>query len=263
MALAPRFNRRVVTVGFVIIGTILICSTVVADPSGFLRSPVQTITAAALLVGVGVFSVALSSSDLRQREEAVIDPLTGLLNRQALAHRFADLREYAELGDLPVALVLCDVDKFKSVNDEYGHDRGDVVLRGMGQRLMATLRPGELLYRLGGEEFVVVLPGLGLSEAVAVAERLRRAVEAEPVDGLAVTVSLGAACEAGTDLDVELLFKRADRALYDAKRLGRNRSIADDCQDATGPRSPSATPTQAPSSTAALRAGEPAVTQVL
>jgi diguanylate cyclase (GGDEF)-like protein len=122
--------------------------------------------------------------------------------------------------------VLCDVDAFKEVNDEHGHDCGDAVLRDIAYELRKRLRSFELVYRLGGEEFLVVLPGITLQAGQEVAERLREAVEQARPTGIPITVSLGVSAARGVGVDYDVLFKAADEALYEAKRTGRNRVIA-------------------------------------
>ena len=225
VALAPRFNRRGVVAGFAIIGSILVLSTVIVDFSGFVDSPVQTLTSGAMLIGVAAFSVALSSSELRHRGEAAVDPLTGLLNRKSLAARFEEVRQQARVTGRPVALILCDIDRFKSVNDTHGHDCGDDVLRDVGREIRAALRSFELVYRFGGEEFLVIVPGLDRDEAAEVAERVRIAVAERRPGALPVTVSLGVSAGQGDAIEYDTLFRRADEALYRAKQAGRDRVV--------------------------------------
>ena len=119
----------------------------------------------ALLAGVISIVWALQAAELHHRDEAILDPLTGLLNRHALAPRFLEISHQARLTGQPVCMVLCDVDGFKQINDEHGHDRGDAVLRDIAYELRKRLRSFELVYRLGGEEFLTVLPGIGLRAA--------------------------------------------------------------------------------------------------
>jgi diguanylate cyclase (GGDEF)-like protein len=109
----------------------------------------------------------------RRRHAAVLDPLTGLLNRKALELRMVELELQAHLTGDSVCFVACDLDAFKRVNDEYGHDRGDAVLRAAAHELRKALRSFELIYRIGGEESLVVLPGAGMEEGLATGERLR------------------------------------------------------------------------------------------
>jgi diguanylate cyclase (GGDEF)-like protein len=178
---------------------------------------------AAMLVGVSVSAYYLADSDLNSRGEAVIDPLTGLFNRKALRSRFDDLLVQARALDIPIAVAMCDVDHFKAVNDSYGHDRGDLVLQELAYRLRKTLRTYDLVYRLGGEEFLVLLPGFDTDAARAMAERMRQEVGATPMADLPVTISVGVASASGRAADLDALTKSADDALYRAKRAGRDR----------------------------------------
>jgi diguanylate cyclase (GGDEF)-like protein len=154
------------------------------------------------------------------------DPLTGLANRGSalaeLQNRFGLSQRYGR----PLSVVVCDLDHFKQVNDTYGHGAGDFVLRTFGERLIATLREADLAGRIGGEEFLMVLPETDLTGARPFAERLRKAIAATPVPlasgGLTVTCSLGIAERTGDDLNAGQLLARADAALYRAKGGGRN-----------------------------------------
>lgn len=166
--------------------------------------------------------------ELELKRQAFTDPLTGVFNRR---HFFA-LGErhwrHAQRNNMPVALLMIDIDLFKSINDTYGHEAGDKVLQTMAQRCMAMLRPLDLFARLGGEEFAVLLPEAGLLEARQVAERLRQTLADTPVwiagdATVRFTVSIGSAkCEAG-DTGLDDLMRRADKQLYLAKQAGRNR----------------------------------------
>ena len=126
----------------------------------------------------------------------------------------------------PVALLLCDVDHFKRVNDEHGHAVGDEVLIAMSRLLGHNLRDGDVLARWGGEEFLALMPASPLDNACAVAERIRAAVHATPVDvgtaSLTITLSFGVAQVHGA-ADLQAAIARADKALYEAKNGGRNR----------------------------------------
>jgi diguanylate cyclase (GGDEF)-like protein len=116
-----------------------------------------------------------------------------------------------------------DLDDFKRVNDTYGHERGDAVLRDVAYEIRKSLRSFELVYRIGGEEFLVLLPGVELTEAAQIAERVRAAVsEARPGE-LRLTVSAGVAAQSGAAIEYEKLFRAADTALLEAKRAGRDR----------------------------------------
>jgi len=164
-------------------------------------------------------------------ELAIVDPLTGLNNRRFLeTHLAAALDHAAHLGR-PLSLMMLDVDHFKSVNDGYGHEAGDVVLRGLAKRIRSVVRSADLFCRLGGEEFVIVMLDTPLVLACRIAERVRCAVESEPfkIDAsgraLPITVSIGLA-ERGSEANPDALVRRADKALYDSKSAGRNRVTA-------------------------------------
>jgi diguanylate cyclase (GGDEF)-like protein len=122
----------------------------------------------------------------------------------------------------PVCLVLCDLDDFKSVNDEHGHERGDVVLREVSEQMRASLRSFELLYRLGGEEFLLLLPGIDLPAGLKIAEALRLAVSSGHPGGIEISASLGVSAAMGDELEFLTMYKAADEALYRAKHAGRN-----------------------------------------
>jgi two-component system cell cycle response regulator len=167
----------------------------------------------------------------RGLELAVTDQLTGLNNRRYLVNQLQGLVVRAARGGEPVSLVMTDIDHFKIVNDVHGHDAGDQVLRELAARLSVSLRPGDVPCRLGGEEFVIIMPNTTEDLAVMAAERLRRDVSSTPFlvrDGelLAVTASFGVAGSGPESFSVERLLKRADEALYRAKQAGRNRVAA-------------------------------------
>lgn len=223
---AARFRPQVVIAGLVLTVLVILVATLGVKPTATIRDPVAVFTTLALLAGVVSIVWALQAAELHHRSEAILDPLTGLLNRHALAPRFMELSLQARLSKQPVCLLLCDVDNFKAINDRHGHDRGDAVLRDVAYELRKHLRSFELVYRLGGEEFLVVLPGIDAAGGREVAERLRAAVEQTRPMGFPVTISLGMSAGRGEQVDYDLLFKAADKALYEAKRSGRNRVIA-------------------------------------
>ena len=164
-------------------------------------------------------------------ELAVVDPLTGLNNRRYFESHLAALIEQSIGAGRPLSLMILDIDHFKCVNDNYGHDVGDEVLKAFAQRVKNVIRQADLLCRLGGEEFVVVMPDTGMAVAAKIAERLRARVERGlfTIEGgqkaIPVTVSIGCA-ESNGDSSPDALFKRADRALYRSKEEGRNRVTA-------------------------------------
>lgn len=164
----------------------------------------------------------LASSDRAARGAAALDPLTGLYNRRAVEQHFAELCSQVVPGG-GVGVVALDVDHFKHVNDEHGHPRGDAVLREVARRAVAAVPSSGRVYRTGGEEFLVLLPGAGTAVCAAVAEEVRRAVRREPVCGLAVTVSAGVCSTPSAEADLGELTAMADAALYRAKAAGRDR----------------------------------------
>ena len=165
-------------------------------------------------------------------ELALVDPLTGLNNRRFLDNHLATMLDQAHRRRAPLSLMIFDIDHFKRVNDTHGHGCGDEVLKGFADRLRRIIRGGDLLCRLGGEEFVIVMPNASVELATRVAERTRSAIETEPfvIDRsgrtIPITVSVGVAGR-GRDSDADSLYRRADRALYRSKSEGRNRVTAD------------------------------------
>jgi diguanylate cyclase (GGDEF)-like protein len=152
------------------------------------------------------------------------DALTGLLNQRAFAEELDRRLERARSDGAIVCLLMADADRFKDVNDRLGHLAGDDMLEGIGELIRAQLRAGDDGGRIGGEEFAVVLPGMGSGTAVIIAERLRSAVEERFADApVPVTLSFGAAEFPLDGHDVRSLMNAADRALYRAKAEGRNR----------------------------------------
>ena len=157
---------------------------------------------------------------------ATTDGLTGVLNRRAFTSEADNLAALAQRLGHPVSLMILDADKFKSINDTYGHPVGDIVLKKLVEAVASALRKTDVLGRLGGEEFGVVLPGTDGEGAAILGERILDAVRACAVDlpekKLRFTISLGIS-ELGAPPDnLEAAFKRADQALYEAKQSGRN-----------------------------------------
>lgn len=181
--------------------------------------------------GAAAIIIALMRAEWHYRHQSLLDPLTGLLNRLALHRRFAELCTQARISGGVLCMVVADIDDFKGINDAHGHDVGDIVLREVAEVLRASLRSFSLLYRIGGEEFVAVLPGLDRAEGTRLAERLREAVQERRPHDIPVTMSLGVAAVSGEEVDFDRLFGAADRSLYEAKRAGRNRVACADCED--------------------------------
>ncbi|MFC3694693.1 GGDEF domain-containing protein [Chenggangzhangella methanolivorans] len=162
-------------------------------------------------------------------ERAHTDELTGVKNRAAFEQLRRDWLERPAIDARPVAVAMADVDRFKEINDEGGHDAGDAVLRALGRALEAHLRDGDLVFRYGGEEFALLLRGVGRQEAVDVAERLRLAVAEDVAKacGRQVTMSVGVATSNFGGGDLRDLVAKADKRLYEAKRLGRDRVVGE------------------------------------
>jgi diguanylate cyclase (GGDEF)-like protein len=198
------------------------------------NSMVRALSCAGLF---GLLSAVGLSESLQQRTKKMLeslsascttDSLTGVGNRRLLDGEIERRIAQRRRQGTTVSMLMIDVDHFKQINDTYGHQAGDFVLRELATHLEATLRDMDLLTRYGGEEFVAVLPGTALPQAKLAAERIRKAVEqcVIPVRDtkLKATVSIGVT-EAHNHDTTETLFARADRALYAAKRAGRNCSF--------------------------------------
>ncbi|MBN9304227.1 MAG: hypothetical protein BGO82_17785 [Devosia sp. 67-54] len=182
----------------------------------------------ATFAAVFFLAMTLERREAQQRSFALSDPLTGLMNRRAFAD-FATRMNRRRAGiRSTMALLVLDLDHFKSVNDRFGHEVGDRMLRSFADVAEANVRPSDQLFRMGGEEFCFVLPETSLQEAINVAERIRNAVAActvETAHGAAVaTVSIGIAATQFA-VDVEVLLAAADAAVYEAKSRGRNRVV--------------------------------------
>lgn len=178
------------------------------------------------------------SAELRQNLSntvamAVIDQLTGLYNRRYFDRHLAMLLEKSREQERALSVLMLDIDFFKAINDTHGHDVGDAVLKEFARRLQRNTRGVDLACRIGGEEFVVLMPDTDLAQAQAVAERVRQAMAGEPIAVgpekklINVTVSVGVSLYENPTDTPDALMKRADIALYRAKREGRNRVVYD------------------------------------
>lgn len=199
----------------------------------FDRSLIQQVYLGAFSLGVLGLSIGfilLANERLRVELEflATRDPMTGALNRRAFFARAEVEWARALRSQRPLAAIASDIDFFKKVNDTFGHHVGDLVIKDYANRSQSMLRVPDILARFGGEEFVVLLPETGPKEAMLVAERIRREIEARRDKSLPpYTVSLGVALTQGgasTPADLEALLAQADAALYRAKQGGRNRA---------------------------------------
>lgn len=178
-------------------------------------------TLVCVILSLRVFGTDLLNSGLGFRADSLVDHLTGLPNRRffnkelkTVSHDLASLRE-------PAALIVCDIDHFKRVNDTHGHATGDVVLRQLASILAGSFRSGDRAFRLGGEEFAILVRGVSAERALDMANELREQVVLARPAGIEVSMSFGIAmCEGAT---IQQWLEQADQALYKAKRAGRNR----------------------------------------
>jgi diguanylate cyclase (GGDEF)-like protein len=224
LTLGARFSHRGIVVGSALSIVLVLAVGFGVDAGAVIDNPTLVIAPVALMISVAMFQTVLMRSDVKHRAEAVIDPLTGLLNRKALAQRAEELEQQSQITRQPVGLILGDIDHFKRINDEHGHAAGDAVLTDVAYNLRKALRAFDLFYRAGGEEFLVLLPGADVASTIELAEALRRAVADVPQGGHAITMSCGAAASAPEEaFDYAAVFAAADAALYEAKHSGRNR----------------------------------------
>lgn len=162
------------------------------------------------------------------RTLSVIDPLTQLYNRQFLYRQLPIELARADRQNWPTSLFLCDVDHFKLINDTYGHPVGDATLQALAELMRVKFRRGDLLFRYGGEEFLIVLTNTALHEARDIAERFRSQVPVglhNVVPNVTLSIGIVSTSEEGIVSDMRLLIKRADSRLYFAKNTGRNRIV--------------------------------------
>jgi diguanylate cyclase (GGDEF)-like protein len=201
--------------------------------SSFVQDPFQILFFVVSLVFIYVLTLVLSLLMFRGAEVELQrlvhrDPMTGLFNRRSLFEHASREQARCERHGTPLSLVMLDIDRFKSVNDGHGHAAGDEVICQAAGRIAGELRDTDSAFRLGGEEFLVLLPATGLDAAVAVAERLRGAISGTAMHstGARVTASLGVTELVRGAEDWEAALRRADAALYRAKREGRDRVVA-------------------------------------
>jgi diguanylate cyclase (GGDEF)-like protein len=186
-------------------------------------------------MAVVLVNMAKERAELHQRKASLVDPLTGIANRRAFFDRGADLLKQMHASGEGAALLLFDLDRFKEINDNFGHQFGDLVLVRFCEVTKSVLRPEDLFGRIGGEEFGCLLPATPLVEAFAVAERVRELLLSTRLSfgamPVGATVSVGVAVTSEIEQELGQLFAAADRALYRAKARGRNRVES-------GPRTP-------------------------
>jgi diguanylate cyclase (GGDEF)-like protein len=225
VTLGARFEPRGIAIGAAYIVALMLVGTVVLDPAAASAHRQELVAAIALVLSTVILSGALVESDRAHRQRSTLDPLTGLFNRNALDQRLSELdgQRVGSADGSSHALLLCDIDNFKRVNDRLGHAAGDAVLQDVAQTMRASLRAGDSIYRVGGEEILIVLPGATDTDAIGVAERLRCAVRERRPAGVRVTISVGVAVSRPGPIDTDELVGLADAALYSAKAGGRDR----------------------------------------
>jgi diguanylate cyclase (GGDEF)-like protein len=233
VTLGFRFEPRGMATGTVYVIATFLAAAVIPDPQAAWEERQLLIATAALIVSTVILSGALVESDRAHRRRSTLDPLTGLFNRTALEQRLGELDGHPcdPREGLSHAFLLCDLDHFKRVNDQFGHAAGDAVLQDVAYTMRATLRAGDSIYRVGGEEILVILPGAGHEGALEIAERLRVAVRERRPVGVPVSLSIGVAVAEPGQIDTEDLLARADAALYAAKAGGRDLVYVDSSDD--------------------------------
>lgn len=168
----------------------------------------------------------LNRKMIKLSEENYTDPLLGVLNRRALLKIGASEIEKARIRELPLCVMVLDLDDFKSINDKYGHNAGDMVLKDFVRCVKNVISSRELLFRIGGEEFLIMMPGADIKKAIEIGEKIRKEVENSSIqinsEIIKYTVSIGVA-QLGDDEDIYSLILRADQQLYRSKREGKNR----------------------------------------
>ncbi len=229
---------------FAVIYTVLALSIVLLAIAAPLVGPIDSLLAphpihVLLLPALMLFLIGAGMSKLwvhymrayaEARHAATVDPLTGVKNRRYVMPEFERLFQRAQREDRLLACMMLDADAFKSINDSYGHRKGDEVLQLLAQRITAAVREYDLVGRYGGEEFIVVVSDLGREDVVGMADRIHQSIRETPASGLRLTVSVGVAFLSSDDERADDLIQRADRALYRAKRAGRDQVAVDECE---------------------------------
>ena len=236
---------------FAVFYTVLALSVVILAIAAPLVGPIHSLLAphpihAVLLPALMLFLIGAGMSKLwvhymrayaEARYAATVDPLTGVKNRRYVMPEFERLFQRAQREDRVLACMMLDADAFKSINDSYGHRKGDEVLQLLAQRITAVVREYDLVGRYGGEEFIIVVSDLGREDVVGMADRIHQSVRETPASGLRLTISLGVAFLSSEDERADDLIQRADRALYRAKRAGRDQVVVDEYEPELSRRS--------------------------
>lgn len=203
---------------------------------GILKRKALIFTFAAIFMGlaVGVVgSILMTRSSKKMHKLSTHDPLTGILNRRGLDNVLSRLVKHQITREGPVfALLLIDIDRFKSVNDNFGHDVGDMALLHMADQVREAIRKDDIFGRYGGEEFLVILPETDIYQAIELAERIRMKMESSPFElpddtgVIKMTLSIGCTACKDASANIRILLKQADSAMYRAKETGRNRVVS-------------------------------------
>ncbi len=165
-------------------------------------------------------------SDLNEKltEMAYVDYLTGAYNRRYFYYVAKDLVALARRGDTPISAAMIDIDDFKNINDMYGHDVGDKIIKLLINKIRESLRQSDILARFGGDEFVILFPNTSIKNAEIVMQKVREIVEERSaLEGISFTISVGVSDLTDSDKEIDTFLKRADEALYISKNSGKNR----------------------------------------
>ena len=205
---------------------LLVVPSLVLFPEAVIDEPAMLLVPLAMFIAVPIISSAVRRASMEHRTAAVVDQLTGMLNRSALQTRANELVHQSALTGERVGVIVLDRDHFKAVNDDHGHAVGDRVLQEVAYRMRTQLRAFDLAYRLGGEEFVVLLPGATDEDGERIAGELWAAIREAPIAGLEITASIGVyVSPPGAAFSFDAAFRAADTALYHAKAEGRDRIV--------------------------------------
>jgi diguanylate cyclase (GGDEF)-like protein len=229
--LSARYRHTVVIAATVVALLLGAVCCALANIAGTARNHpplVLGVTTIALLCALGTITLNLQSAEMESRRAASSDPLTGLLNRKTLTTSFVWMARDVAATDSWLSMLVLDLDHFKAINDTHGHATGDEVLRQAARSVTSSVRPQDRIFRVGGEEFLVLLPHAGAELGTAVAERIRKGLAAARLAGLDVTVSIGVAAARARAADERTMLEAADAALYAAKAAGRNRVVCAD-----------------------------------
>ena len=189
---------------------------------------INSVTQSASFVIVSLLIAELRSGVRRERALSLTDPLTGMLNGRAFHKAAARILSHCRRTGRPLTIAYVDLDDFKTVNDQLGHQSGDEVLRGIAKRMRGSIRPDDVAARLGGDEFVVLFPEIGSSDAVIALSRLRASLTSAQGSGpISVTTSVGGVTFLAVPETIEEMLHQADFRMYAAKAAGKNRVVHD------------------------------------